>query len=287
MTIFQLSTIFLKNYVQRRLKPSTIRGYTVNLNKHILPFLADREVENLTVDDLDELTDDLMSKGLSNKSIVYVHATFRKMYSYAVKRSYVEYSPYSAYDLPRVEKYRHTVISSDDMARLLDLARGTDLYIPIMLALKYGLRRGEILGIMPKADIDYSSRVLHIQRTKGIENGKVIITSCKTSNSDRRILVSENDIVSLLPFSDRDFLTDISPNMVDKRFKKFIRINGFPDIRFHDLRHSYATYMLSQGVNPKIVSQVLGHSGISITLDLYSHPDVSMQNVCLRALQFI
>ena len=61
-------------------------------------------------------------------------------------------------------------------------------------------------------------------------------------------------------------------------------IGGFPEIRFHDLRHSYATLMLKKGINPKIVSSVLGHSGVGITLDIYSHPDVSMQQRCLEVL---
>lgn len=277
----------MANYILKRLKPSTIRGYNVNLNNHILPYLSEKDVDKLTVNDLDDLTDKLAAKGLSNKSIVYVHATLRKMYSYAVKRSYVLYTPYSAFDLPRVEKYHHTVLNSEQITKLLVLTKNTDMYIPIMLAVRYGLRRGEILGIMPKIDIDFPACTLHVQRTLTVEGGKKQITSCKTSNSDRRLLLADEDVIILKKSGNKQFLVNISPNMVDKKFKSIIQKYDFPDVRFHDLRHSYATYMLSQGVNPKIVSQVLGHSGIDITLDLYSHPDVSMQKVCLQALQFI
>ena len=278
---------FKKNYILKRLKPSTIRGYSVNLNNHILPYLSEKDVDKLTVNDLDELTDKLTAKGLSNKSIVYVHATLRKMYSYAVKRAYVPYTPYSAFDLPRVEKYHHTVLNSEQITNLLAVTKNTDMYIPVMLAVRYGLRRGEVLGIMPKLDVDFPARTLHVQRTLTVENGKKQITSCKTSNSDRRLLLADQDVLTLKKSENKQFLVNISPNMIDKKFKSIIQKYDFPDIRFHDLRHSYATYMLSQGVNPKIVSQVLGHSGIDITLDLYSHPDVSMQKVCLQALQFI
>lgn len=259
----------------------------MNLDKHILPLFSDKEVDKLSVVDLDELTDKLAAKGLSNKSIVYVHATLRKMYSYAIKRAYVLTSPYSSFDLPRVEKYRHTVLNSQQITKLLVITQNTDMYVPIMLAVRYGLRRGEILGIKPKTDIDYLTGTLHIQRTLTVENGKKQITSCKTNNSDRRLLLAHEDLKTLKKYENRQFLVNISPNMVDKKFKNIIKKNDFPDIRFHDLRHSYATFMLSKGVNPKIVSQVLGHSGIDITLDLYSHPDVSMQQVCLQALQFI
>ena len=69
---------------------------------------------------------------------------------------------------------------------------------------------------------------------------------------------------------------------LEHRFKKFLQKYDFPQIRFHDLRHSYATLMMSKGVNPKIVSMILGHSGVDVTLDIYSHPDVSMQRICLQ-----
>ncbi|MBQ9802654.1 MAG: tyrosine-type recombinase/integrase, partial [Clostridia bacterium] len=74
-----------------------------------------------------------------------------------------------------------------------------------------------------------------------------------------------------------------SPKTLDLNFKRFMDLNNLPVIRFHDLRHSYATFMLYKGVNPKIVCNVLGHSSVKVTLDLYSHPDVSMQAVCLDA----
>ena len=271
----------------KRLKPSTIRGYNVNLDKHILPYFSEKNVDELTVKDLDELTDKLSAKGLSNKSIVYVHATLRKMYAYAVKRSYVSVTPYAAFDLPRVEKYRHTVLNTEQIGKLLAITEGTEMYIPVMLAVRYGLRRGEILGIKPKSDIDFIASTLHIQRTLTVENGKKQITSCKTNNSDRRLLLADEDLKELKKYENKHFLVNISPAMIDKKFKKIIQKYEFPDVRFHDLRHSYATFMLARGVNPKIVSEVLGHSGIDITLDLYSHPDVSMQKACLQALQFI
>ena len=73
--------------------------------------------------------------------------------------------------------------------------------------------------------------------------------------------------------------------MAHPQYRTFLSKNNFPPIRFHDLRHSYATLMLAKGVNAKIVSAVLGHSGVGVTLDIYSHPDVQMQQACLQAFK--
>ncbi len=169
------------------------------------------------------------------------------------------------------------------MRRLLDCVRDTSLEIPVTLALCYGLRRGECLGIIPGLDVNPDTCVLHVQRTRSIENQKEVITPCKTEDSDRYILL-RSEHMRLFHKKTR-LACSLSPMQLEHRFKMVLQKHGFPAIRFHDLRHSYATLMLSKGVNPKIVSSVLGHSGVEITLDIYSHPDVSMQRFCLDAFK--
>jgi len=284
MTLAELAKEFESNYMENRLRPSTIRGYKTNLDKHALPHLGERTIESLSVDDLDELTSTL-KKSLSNKSIVYVHATLRKMLSYAIKRGYLAKSPYAMFDLPRVEKYHYRVLDREQMSRLLTLCKGTPLEVPVTLALCYGLRRGECLGIIPEKDLDLYSAVLHIQRTRSSEHGKAVCTPCKTEKSNRLVLLSPEHAKWLYGFQNgSDYACNLLPHHLDKLFHRFLKEHGFPKIRFHDLRHSYATFMLSNGINPKIVSTVLGHSTVSITLDIYSHPDVRMQSVCLQAM---
>ncbi|MBQ2773196.1 MAG: hypothetical protein IJF45_02505, partial [Clostridia bacterium] len=167
MTLYELAADFAVNYMHVRLRPSTERGYTVNLKNHILPRLGDVLAQDLTADDLDELTAEL-ALTLSNKSIVYVHATLRKMLAYALKRGYIEKSPYGTYDLPRVESYRYNIWREENIRLALRLITGTDIEIPITLALCYGLRRGECLGIIPSEDLDRKNNVLHVQRSRSV-----------------------------------------------------------------------------------------------------------------------
>lgn len=284
MTISELAKEFQTNYMENRLRPSTIRGYMTNLDKHTLPHLGERTIESLSVDDLDRLTA-MLKKSLSNKSIIYVHATLRKMLVYAIKRGYLVKSPYAMFDLPRIEKYHYRVLDKEQMSRLLSLCKGTPLEVPVTLALCYGLRRGECLGIIPEKDLDVYSNVLHVQRTRSSEHGKEVVTPCKTEKSNRLVLLTPEHAKWLYGFQNgSNYACNLLPHHLDKLFHRFLKEHGFPKIRFHDLRHTYATFMLANGVNAKIVSTVLGHSTVSITLDIYSHPDVRMQNVCLQAM---
>lgn len=285
MTLNILSQEFIEKYMLQRLRPSTIRGYRVNLERHILPILGGLEVGDITVDTLDYLTT-VLTQNLSNRSAVYAHATLRKMLNYAIRRGYIDRNPYTMADLPRVEKYRYRVFRPDEIRNIFELVKGTPLEVPITLALYYGLRRGECLGVIPSLDLDPHTHVLHVQRTRSVEYGKTVVTPCKTDKSDRYILLAEPHAEMLrgMMTSAERYACPLSPGSLDWHYKAFLRKHGLPMIRFHDLRHSYATYMLSQDINPKIVSSVLGHSGVAITLDIYSHPSVSMQRTCLQAM---
>lgn len=286
MTLNDLAAEFSAIYITNRLRPTTARGYAVNLRLHILPVLGERDIQTLSPNDLDELTERL-KVSLSNKSIIYAHATTRKMLNWAVKRGYIDRNPYNSFDLPRIERYAYRTLTFEQMRRLLSFVSGTSLEIPVTLAVCYGLRRGECLGIRPFDDLDIGAGVLHIQRTRTSEHGKEIVTPCKTENSNRRILLAPEHTRMLqnAPPNPSGYVCPLSPFSLHTRFKTTLQAARLPSIRFHDLRHTYATFMLSQGINPKIVCGVLGHSSVSVTLDIYSHPDIHCQNVCLSALE--
>lgn len=281
MTLRELADEFMANYAERKLRPSTVRGYRTNFKRHILPYFGKMQLKAINVSTLDELNGVMQ---ISNKSKVYVHATLRKAINYAIRRGYMIQNPYGQFDMPKVEEYQYRVLNENEIKKMLLCAVGTNLEVPITLALCYGLRRGECLGIRTNTDLDIKNRVLHIQRTRSTENGKEVITPCKTKKSNRYILISAED-TELLTKQTGYYACGLTPAKLDKYFQDFIELHDLPKLRFHDLRHSYATFMLSKGINPKIVSTVLGHSRIDTTLDIYSHPDVDMQGVCLEVMK--
>lgn len=284
MTIDELSEEFITGYINARLRDSTARGYITNLKLHALPIIGQVHLDRLSVGALVHMTEQLQDKGLSNRTIIYVHATVRKMLNFAKKRGYVKENIYFSFDMPRIQEFAYKTLSEDDFYRMLALcSEPQPLHRAIRLALRYGMRRGEILGICPSEDLDERLRRLHIQRSRSVEHGQTVISPCKTKHSNRYILLTVPDTEDLKGII--GFAVPLAPTQLDRWFKRFLEENSFPNMRFHDLRHSYATLMLSKGVNPKIVSSVLGHSGVDITLDIYSHPDVRMQAACLRALE--
>ena len=285
MTVKELCNSFMSRYARDRLRPTTIRGYQTNIDRHVLPVLGDIDIADLTPEDLDTLSDALRDKGLCNRSAVYAHATLRKALNYAVKRRYIPANPYDWFDLPRIEDYHYQVLNAEQIHRLLSHTKGTDpLKLAVRLSLSYGLRRGEILGLIPEKDLDLCDCTIHIQRSRTIEEGREILTPCKTKHSNRRILILKSDALDLSTIL-HGYAVPLTPTQLDKRFRDLLDREQLPPIRFHDLRHSYATLMLQRGVNPKIVSTVLGHSCIAITLNIYSHPDTRMQSICLEALE--
>lgn len=269
---------FEQNYMRQRLRESTQRGYYTNA-QHFLGYLGDLEVNEITPQTLDALTEILQQTHLSNKSVIYVHATLRRMLNYALKREYIDRNPYHSFDMPRAERYQPLILDETQIKMMLLEVKNTLLEVPVTLALCYGLRRGEILGIIPAYDLNVKHNILHIQRSRGRENGKTVVTDCKTTNSNRYLLLRPEHTFMILKNNKpgQPYLWPFSPSVLDTTFKAFLLKNDFPNIRFHDLRHSFATYMFEKGVNPKIISDILGHSSVQITLDLYSHPDIQQQ----------
>lgn len=278
--------------MKNNLKPSTYQSYSINIDNHILPQLGERDTDSLEYKDIDFFVSKLNSKGLNNTSVRYVLKVLKQALCYSVKRQYIRFNIMEVYELPRKNTYSYTVLSVDEMTALLNelLEGDSDIKLIILFMICYGMRRGECLGLRYS---DLAEDVLSIRRTTQFTNGRFLTTDCKTEKSKRDILLMPEHLPYIEAYnSEREknpegFLmrrkdgSRITQNIVQREFKRFLERLELPNIRLHDLRHSYATMMMRNGVNPKIVSSVLGHSSIGITMDLYSHADVSMQKACL------
>lgn len=179
--------------------------------------------------------------------------------------------------------------------------RDYDIYPAVLFAARYGMRRGEALGI---TDEDFCSTRfdrIYVSVCRNVnDSGKSRhIFAPKNKSSARQICLTDHDYERLMFYSDsrnfkrcdglsyfcRAYTGDyVTVDKLQRDFKRLLKDCNLPDIRFHDLRHSYATMMLRFGVHPKIVSDVLGHSNVSTTLDIYSHSDLSMQSFLLDVL---
>lgn len=291
------------------LAPSTYRGYLVAVEQHIVPALGASLLRKLTPMMIQEYyTKDLESgradnkktvgRGLSSTTVAMHHRILRKALADAVKWQMIARNPADAVTAPKKAKKEIKIPTEQEVKKLLEALDGHYLYMPVFLAVYTGMRQGEVLGLK-WADVNLDNRVIHVrqklyQRKKGealynepkaksrrsIDIGAKVVAVLKKHQKEQkkqRLAAGEiwqdNDLVCCLQDG-----TQIHPPTAGSRIRD-ITADLKIDASFHDLRHFHASLLLKQGVHPKIVSERLGHSQISLTLDTYSHllPGVQRQ----------
>ena len=193
-------------------------------------------------------------------------------------------------DPPRPQTVEIRPLSVQQVKALLRAVRGDKLEALYVLAVTTGLRQGELIGLK-WGDLDLNAGVLRVRRTVFVG----AINPPKTARSNRTVRLTEEAIRALTNHSRESewvFSTKVGTpischNLTNRSWKPLLRKVGLPDIRFHDLRHTCATLLLTKGVHPKIVQEMLGHSSITITLDLYSHVLPDMQEKAVEAMDDI
>lgn len=289
---------WLRDYCKLRLTLCTYGGYKVNIEKHICPTLGNFPLQKLQPIQVQKLYNELLEKGLSPASIRYIHATLRKALNHAVKMQLIIRNVCDAVELPKVKTHESKFLNKNQVNEMLMAIKDTDVYLPTLLAVGLGLRRGEVLGLQWK-DFDFNRNLVSIKRTL-LPNSKEgeIFSECKTAKS-QRVLAVPDSIMSYLKqvrkkqlenrmFFSTDYLdydlvycnpngTPVTPGAFNHRFSNTLKDKGLEHMRVHDLRHTNASLMLSQGVSMKVASERLGHTTIGITMDLYSHIDEELQ----------
>lgn len=281
MTLHQYLNEWLSDY-SIQLAPNTVRGYEVNI-RHICRYLGNVELDKLTYREIQDCYTELL-KTLSGTSVLYCHRVLRSSLHQAERLGLIVRNPCDFVYAPRKNKRHFNVLTESELHKLFNSVKGTWLYTPVMLSSVLGLRRGEVLALR-WSDIDFKNNILTVSHSAFVVNGEFTLCELKTEKSNRAILLSDilSDYLytvmssSFSKFVCTRFGSPISPNVLNKYFRKTVDSLGLPHIRFHDLRHTNATLLLKKGIPAKIVSERLGHSSISVTLDTYSHVLVDMQ----------
>jgi integrase len=237
-------------------------------------------------------------KYLSASSIRYVHATLRAALNDAVKKRILPFNPCYSVTLAARNKYVARTLTQDEIKVFLNACDASPIGLELTLMLMLGLRRGEALGLR-FSDIDFERRFAHIQQqytTCGKDKtGKPQwgIHSPKTKESDRIIGIPSLVLQKLIErqkVAKYDLVCcndDGSPrniNTLEHAFKMFLAKNGLPEIRLHDLRHTYATQLRDLGVDITTISQVLGHTSIKTTADIYISRNSASASVAAKAI---
>jgi len=290
---------WLQGYVKMNVTPRTQESYRGIIYRHIIPALGAISLAELRPNHLQNYYSNALTKGrvdgtggLSARSVHYLHRIISQALKHGVAMGIVARNVAEAVTPPRPQRTKISVLSPQDVAKFLEAAKETSFYVFFYTLLYTGLRRGELLALKWR-NLDLEMASLHVVASAHmLNNGEYVIKEPKTTNSRRTValppslallLRQHRDDQEKICFelgrnrTDEDFVfahldgRPINPNAVTLAFIRLIRRSGLPHIRLHDLRHTHATLMLKAGIHPKVVSERLGHAGIGITLDTYSH----------------
>jgi len=284
------------------LRPSTYVRYAGIVSNHLIPDFGRIPLQKLNPIHIQSLYSKRLRTGLTPSSVCYIHAVLSKALSQALKWGLVNQKVTDRVEKPKTFKKEMKVLDQDQVKIFINTAKGDNYYPLYILALTTGLRQGELVGLQWD-DIDLAAGIISVKRSLKELGGKLILGEPKSRSGFRSVTIPQIAIDALnlqkswqevkgfttfkYVFTDtRGNLVRVQ-NIVKRSFKKIIKQAGLPDIRFHDLRHTHATLLLLQGVNPKIVQERLGHSSISLTLDTYSHVLPNMQKQVTKELDNI
>jgi integrase len=279
--------------VKPSITDSTWTRYEGLLRLHALPFIAHLRLGRLGPFHLEQLYMGRMKAGLSPTTVLQLHRVLHHALRDAVRWSVVPRNVSDLVTPPRRARYEFCVLSADQAQALVRAVEGDRLEALYVLAITTGMRQGELFGL-GWTDVNLRTRSLRLVR------------QLKTRSSRRQILLPRIAVDALKRHHDRQDQErrligagwednglvfpnqagrPINPsNFMPRDFYPLLERAGLPRMRFHDLRHSAATLLLELGIHPKVVSEMLGHSQISITLDLYSHVTATMQQHAVEAL---
>lgn len=304
-TLERYLTRWLNNSVRASVRQRTYESYEYVVHKHLVPALGAKKLKNLTPDQVQDFYQWKLDEGLSRRTVQLIHTTLNKALKQAAKWGLVRLNVAEAVDAPRPEKRDIRPLSEEQVKVFLNTVKGDRLEALYTLAITTGLRQGELLGLRWE-DVYLEEGVVRVrqQLTRTEEgssftkpkNGKGRSVSLRDSTvevlrlhqekqTDEKSIMGNLWKATGLVFTST-VGTALNPsNVTNRSFRPLLQQAELPQIRFHDLRHTFATLFLSEGVHPKIVQEMLGHATINITLDTYSHVLPNLQNKVVREIE--
>ena len=305
-TVDQWMDVWYENYAKIKVRPSSHQTYKGYIENHIKPNIGDIPLEKLTTLELQRLYKTLLTKGrvdrleskgqprgLSPKTVRNIHQILSSALKLAQEQRIILTNPAEGCALPKVEHREMKTLPVEQLQSFLREAKDSGVFELYYLELATGLRRGELLGLKWE-DIDLEHGDLRVRRQIARINGRVVEAPLKTKNAYRTLPLAE-DTVSILKEQKKKVGSSpwvfpsatggpISPDSVLHMLHRVLKRAGLPKVRFHDLRHTFATLALQNGVDIKTVSGMLGHFSAGFTLDTYAHVTTSAQKAAANTM---
>ena len=281
------------------LRPSTLEHYRSDMEHHVKPYLGQKKLTQITASDLRKLYDDLkkqgrvhprpgQSRGLSTTTIHGIHTTLHHALKSAVDQRLLPHNPADHVEPPKVVHKSMTILNEEQLDTFLAAVEQDPIWKNFFYTeLTTGLRLGEICGLM-WSDFDAKKGTLSVNRTIHKEKGGRLVTGDTKTYAGTRTIVLPDSTAELLRGRKKNSYSvwifpnplkpeaPMNPNTAYRQLKAILTENSLPDLRFHDLRHTFATHALANGVDAKTLSGILGHTKASFTVDTYTHTTTDM-----------
>ncbi len=293
------STVTLETWLRRwldgtmsiRLRQSTLNKYRSMIESNLIPFLGSRQITRITSADIQKLYNLLRTEGgakskgkpLADTTVHDLHMLFHEAFDGAVREHLMANNPTVNVTPPKISRKPLQVLNDKQLAKFLKITDKDPMWGDFFRTeLTTGLRRGEICGLKWE-DFDGEKGSLKVQRSVTVgDKGGLVIGETKTENGVRTIKLPESTAELLRNRKKKVQSKWIFPNFFNSKeplnpesaydcLKRILRENNLPDLRFHDLRHTFATHATASGVDAKTLSGILGHAKASFTLDVYTH----------------
>lgn len=303
MTLFQLldkwnDEVLSKKLVLKQMAQNTVSGYRVNI-RHLKDGIGNIKLVDLAKEHIEDFYISQYETGnyrtgetLSLRTLEYIHTTLHSALKFAVDKGYMKYNPAIGTGMAAKSMGRPRICSNEEITLLRRNTIDTELEMPVYLSLSLGLRRGEVLGLTWDC-IDFVTKTVRIEKQWAMTASGYAFTHLKTANSRRELPLTDEMCSELLSFKSNQNLAKIEqsdlridygfvccnkdgapirPEYMSQAFSRLVDRLSIPSLRFHDLRHTFASRALSDGASLFHVSRMLGHASISITADIYGHP---------------
>jgi integrase len=282
---------WLDNVLPGTVKPTTAANYGNLARTHLIPALGKHRLAKLDVRHVEELIADLGRAGYRPNTIRLVRSVLRRSLGHAVRQGVLARNVVTLTDGPRIPRGTGRALTIEQVQKLLEGSLGKRYEVGFVLLVETGMRLGELLGLRWD-DVDLEAGQLSISQTLSTLDGKIVLDEPKTASSRRPYELSRQAVDALKSHRARqaterlaigknwsasglvlvtELGTPVDPNNFRKVFRRVSTEAGIEDCHPHELRHTAASLMLSRGVPLHVVSDVLGHSSISVTKDVYGH----------------
>ena len=299
MTLGEWFERWFKDYAEVTLRPSTIRGYRI-YEKQINRYLGDKQISLITTQQIQRMYNKLkrdgrekarekFGDGLSDSSVRSIHMLLHEVMEAAVQARLIAKNPTAGTKIPKCNYPEKKILNEAELAVFTEAIEREPLWRDFFYTeITTGLRRGEICGLK-WSDLDTERGTLKIERSvSNGEGGELEIGETKTEKGKRVIRLPASTLRILTERKECALTEWIFPNLLEpekpmnpstgyNKLKSILKAAGLPDIRFHDLRHTFATHALTSGVDAKTLAGILGHTNASFTLDTYTHVTTDMQ----------